>query len=89
LIDALDYAHHNAGIVHRDVKPGNLMINGRGQLKITDFGLARNIRKSASRDFVDPRVIGTDIYMSPQQWSGNEPTVSDDIYSIGATIYEC
>ena len=88
LFDALDYAHHQAGIVHRDVKPGNLMLNGRGQLKITDFGLARNIRKSKSRDFVDPRVIGTDVYMSPQQWSGEEPTVSDDIYSIGATIYE-
>ena len=88
LFDALDYAHNHAGIVHRDVKPGNLMLNGRGQLKITDFGLARNIRKSSSRDFVDPRVIGTDVYMSPQQWSGEEPTVSDDIYSIGATIYE-
>src|ERR1022692_2503629 len=88
LFDALDYAHNYAGIVHRDVKPGNLMLNGRGQLKITDFGLARNIRGSASQDFVDQRVVGTEVYMSPEQWSGKEPTVSDDIYSIGATIYE-
>ena len=88
LFDALEYAHHHAGIVHRDLNPANLMLNARGQLKITDFGLARNLRRSPAKDFVDLRVVGTDIYMSPQQWSGNEPTVADDIYSIGATIYE-
>ncbi len=88
LFDALEYAHHQVGIVHRDLNPANLMLNARGQLKITDFGLARNLRRSPAKDFVDLRVVGTDIYMSPQQWSGNEPTVADDIYSIGATIYE-
>ncbi len=88
LFDALDYAHHHAGIVHRDLNPANLMLNPRGQLKITDFGLARNLKQSPAKDFVDLRVVGTDIYMSPQQWSGNDPEVTDDIYSIGATIYE-
>jgi len=88
LCDALDYAHHKAGIVHRDLKPANLMLNARSQLKITDFGLARNLGRAASRDFVDLRVVGTDLYMSPQQWTGEEPTVADDIYAIGATIYE-
>lgn len=88
LFDALEYAHHQVGIVHRDLNPANLMLNARGQLKITDFGLARNLRRSPAKDFVDLRVVGTDIYMSPQQWSGAEPTVADDIYSIGATLYE-
>lgn len=88
LCDALDYAHHKAGIVHRDLKPANLMLNARGQIKITDFGLARNLGRAASRDFVDLRVVGTDVYMSPQQWTGEEPTVADDIYAIGSTIYE-
>ena len=88
LFDALEYAHHQVGIVHRDLNPANLMLNARGQLKITDFGLARNLKRSPAKDFVDLRVVGTDIYMSPQQWSGAEPTVTDDIYSIGATLYE-
>jgi len=88
LCDALDYAHNQVGIVHRDLNPTNLMLSARGQLKIADFGLARNIRPSPSKDFVDLRVVGTDIYMSPQQWSGEEPTVADDIYSIGVTLYE-
>lgn len=88
LCDALDYAHHKVGIVHHDLNPSNLMLNARGQLKITDFGMARNLRRTSTHDFVDLRVVGTDVYMSPQQWSGQPPTVADDIYSIGATIYE-
>ena len=88
LFDALGYAHRQAGIVYRDLNPANLLLDGRGQLKITDFGLARNLNRSPTKDFVDLRMVGTDIYMSPQQWSGADPAVTDDIYSIGATIYE-
>ena len=86
LCAALDHAHA-ADIVHRDVKPSNLIMSARGQLKLADFGLARSMKP----DGVDAgyhRVVGTDWYMSPQQWTGEPPTVSDDIYSLGATIYE-
>ncbi len=88
LCDALDYAHNEAHIVHRDLKPANLLLNSRGQLKVTDFGLARELRPGAKPDLAHPRIVGTDIYMSLQQWTGEPPAVADDIYSLGVTIYE-
>ncbi len=88
LCGALDYAHKEAHIVHRDLKTANLLLNERGQLKVTDFGLAREIRHTRGAEPFDPRLLGTDVYMSPQQWSGEPPAIADDIYSLGATIYE-
>jgi serine/threonine protein kinase len=88
LCAALDYAHTEAGIVHRDVKPSNLIISSRGQLKITDFGLSRELRRGPAHSATHAPVVGTDWYMSPQQWTGGPPAVADDIYSLGATIYE-
>jgi serine/threonine protein kinase len=88
LCDALDYAHNEARIVHRDLKPLNLLLNARGQLKVTDFGLAREIRHTRAADSADSHIAGTDLYMSPQQWTGEKPAVADDIYSLGATLYE-
>src|SRR5262249_42347110 len=88
LCDALDYAHNRAKIIHRDLKPANLMLNQRGDLKITDFGIARSLADSATRLTSEQGRCGTLVYMSPQQLDGERSTHFDDIYSLGATIYE-
>jgi serine/threonine protein kinase len=86
LCAALEHAHA-AEVVHRDIKPANLILDSRGKLKLADFGLARSTNPE-SFDTGYYRVVGTDWYMSPQQWTGDPPHVSDDIYSLGATMYE-
>jgi serine/threonine protein kinase len=88
LCDALDYAHNRARVIHRDLKPANLMVNKRGDLKITDFGIARSLADSASRLTTEQGRSGTLVYMSPQQLSGERGTHLDDIYSLGASVYE-
>jgi serine/threonine protein kinase/cytochrome c-type biogenesis protein CcmH/NrfG len=88
LCDALDYAHNHAKVIHRDLKPANLMVNQRGDLKVADFGIARSLVDSASRLTAEEGRSGTLVYMSPQQLSGDRGTHLDDIYSLGATIYE-
>jgi len=88
LVEALDYAHRKAKIVHRDLKPANLMTTSGGELKIADFGIARSISDSVSRVSVKSMSSGTLVYMSPQQAQGQSPKASDDIYALGATIYE-
>ncbi len=85
---ALDTAHAT-GIVHRDIKPGNLLIMGDGTTKITDFGIAK------AREWGDPQltatgiVMGTAMYVSPEQATGAVVTGSSDIYSLGVVAYEC
>jgi len=86
--EALGYAHESAQIVHRDLKPANLMINQRGELKITDFGIATSISDSVSRVSMQAGSSGTPLYMSPQQMMGEKPAATDDIYALGATLYE-
>jgi len=88
LCDALDYAHNRARVIHRDLKPSNLMVNKRGELKVADFGIARSLADSASRLTAEQGRSGTLVYMSPQQLSGERGTHLDDIYSLGASIYE-
>ena len=88
LCDALDYAHNHARIIHRDLKPSNLMISKRGQLKVADFGIARSLSDSVSMLTHARGTSGTLVYMSPQQLDGERGTHLDDIYSLGATIYE-
>lgn len=88
LCGGLDYAHNHARVIHRDLKPANLMVNQRRDLKITDFGIARSLADSATQLTGQQGRSGTLVYMSPQQLSGDRGTYSDDIYSLGATIYE-
>ncbi len=88
LCGALHYAHTKAKVVHRDLKPANLMVNRQGDLKITDFGIARGISDSVSRVSKQAGSSGTPIYMSPQQMMGDDPAVADDIYALGATLFE-
>jgi tetratricopeptide (TPR) repeat protein len=85
--EALEYAH-GLGIVHRDVKPGNLMIDGQGKLWITDFGLARTAADTGLTKTGD--VLGTLRYMSPEQALARHGLVDHrtDVYSLGATLYE-
>lgn len=89
LCDALDYAHNKAGIVHRDLKPSNLLTNSRGELKLADFGVARNLADAMTRLTRGPMsASGTLPYMSLQQLMGKRPTALDDVYGLGATIFE-
>ena len=88
LCDALDYAHNRAKIIHCDLKPANLMVNQRGNLKISDFGIALSLSDSVSRLTLEQGRSGTLVYMSPQQLNGERSTHLDDIYSLGASIYE-
>src|SRR5438128_623207 len=88
LCNALDYAHNRANIIHCDLKPANIMVNQRGDLKISDFGIARSLGDSVSRLTLGQGRSGTLVYMSPQQLNGELCTHLDDIYSLGATIYE-
>jgi TolB-like protein/Tfp pilus assembly protein PilF len=88
LCDALDYAHNYARIIHRDLKPANLMVNQRGELKVSDFGIARRLGDSMSVITMAGGRSGTLAYMSPQQLEGERGTHLDDIYSLGASVYE-
>jgi serine/threonine-protein kinase len=80
------HAAHEMGVVHRDVKPGNLLVLENGTVKVTDFGIARAVNSVPITEV--GQVIGTAKYMSPEQASGAEATPASDIYSLGVIGYE-
>jgi serine/threonine protein kinase len=77
-------AAHEAGLLHRDLKPGNIMLDARGRVRITDFGLAVKAHASQGRR----EFAGTPAYMAPEQITKGETSVSSDIYSLGLVLYE-
>ena len=83
--EGLGYAHER-GVVHRDIKPGNIMLNGGGKAKIMDFGLAR--MRMADHKTSTGMVLGTPRYMSPEQISGQPVDQRSDIFSLGIVLYE-
>lgn len=86
ILEALQYAHNN-GIIHRDIKPQNVIVNENGVAKLADFGIAREV-SATTLTFDGKNVIGSVHYISPEQARGEEVSEASDIYSVGITLYE-
>jgi eukaryotic-like serine/threonine-protein kinase len=87
VLQALEYSHRN-GIVHRDIKPGNVMLTRSGAVKVMDFGIARAVADTAATMTQTAAVIGTAQYLSPEQARGEPVDARSDLYSTGCLLYE-
>ena len=79
---------NDSGIIHRDIKPGNIMIDARGQIKVTDFGLAKPVEEMKDNITQAGYIVGTPTYMSPEQGEGLGNDTRSDMYSLGVVFYE-
>src|SRR6186713_2347507 len=84
---ALEFSHRH-GIIHRDIKPGNVMLTQTGQVKVMDFGIARALASGASTMTQTSAVIGTAQYLSPEQARGESVDARSDVYATGCVLYE-
>jgi len=87
ILEALEYSHR-AGVVHRDIKPGNVKITPDGTVKVMDFGIARAVSDSSSTVAETTQIIGTAAYFSPEQAKGEQVDARTDLYSAGVVLYE-
>jgi serine/threonine-protein kinase len=87
VLEALEYSHEN-GIVHRDIKPGNIMITDKGEVKVMDFGIARVTDDPSATMTGTWNVVGTAQYLSPEQATGEVADARSDIYSVGCLLFE-